>query len=287
MARNEEKRNSMLSRFLQLSEPEKRAEKRPHLASLCEDLPSALKFRTQILREVGKKAFEIQNAGLGEGRIRELNDDINKLLREKYHWERRIIGLGGPDYTRVSQKFLEGDGRAIRGKGGYRYFGAAKDLPGVREKLQSEESGGSMADWEHIFRRIDMEYFGLHGEFIDEEEDDEGEGEEMSEEEDDDDDGEFHRVDRKVSQLRDAERRAEKVVIESAVEDWQEEQKQRVALQGSPSDVPDVDYSLSEFVELWKNGDLKKLVGSWSPEEVQRITLERKKMEILSRYAKA
>eukprot|EP01028_Stygiella_incarcerata_P001080 TRINITY_DN1169_c1_g4_i2.p1 TRINITY_DN1169_c1_g4~~TRINITY_DN1169_c1_g4_i2.p1 ORF type:complete len:590 (+),score=195.23 TRINITY_DN1169_c1_g4_i2:125-1894(+) len=203
MARNEEKRNSMLSRFLQLSEPEKRAEKRPHLASLCEDLPSALKFRTQILREVGKKAFEIQNAGLGEGRIRELNDDINKLLREKYHWERRIIGLGGPDYTRVSQKFLEGDGRAIRGKGGYRYFGAAKDLPGVREKLQSEESGGSMADWEHIFRRIDMEYFGLHGEFIDEEEDDEGEGEEMSEEEDDDDDE--HRVANRI--LRGRKRR--------------------------------------------------------------------------------
>ena len=37
-------------------------------------------------------------AGLGEFRIRDLNDEINKLLREKRHWEDRILELGGPDY---------------------------------------------------------------------------------------------------------------------------------------------------------------------------------------------
>ena len=37
-------------------------------------------------------------AGLGEFRIRDLNDEINKLLREKRHWQDRIIELGGPDY---------------------------------------------------------------------------------------------------------------------------------------------------------------------------------------------
>lgn len=37
-------------------------------------------------------------AGLGEFRIRDLNDEINKLLREKGHWEVRIKELGGPDY---------------------------------------------------------------------------------------------------------------------------------------------------------------------------------------------
>lgn len=35
---------------------------------------------------------------LDEYRIRELNDEINKLMREKSHWERRIRELGGPDY---------------------------------------------------------------------------------------------------------------------------------------------------------------------------------------------
>lgn len=40
----------------------------------------------------------ISTAGLGEFRIRDLNDEINKLLREKRHWEDRIKELGGPDY---------------------------------------------------------------------------------------------------------------------------------------------------------------------------------------------
>ena len=38
-------------------------------------------------------------AGLGEFRIRDLNDEINKLLREKRHWQDRIVELGGPDYS--------------------------------------------------------------------------------------------------------------------------------------------------------------------------------------------
>lgn len=37
-------------------------------------------------------------AGLGEFRIRDLNDHINKLLREKQHWQDRIKELGGADY---------------------------------------------------------------------------------------------------------------------------------------------------------------------------------------------
>ena len=41
---------------------------------------------------------DIQNPGLGEFKIRDLNDEINKLLREKGHWERRIKDLGGPNY---------------------------------------------------------------------------------------------------------------------------------------------------------------------------------------------
>ena len=37
-------------------------------------------------------------AGLGEFKIRDLNDEINKLLREKLAWEERILEIGGPDY---------------------------------------------------------------------------------------------------------------------------------------------------------------------------------------------
>ena len=38
---------------------------------------------------------------LGESRIRDLNDEINKLFREKGHWERRIKELGGANYHSV------------------------------------------------------------------------------------------------------------------------------------------------------------------------------------------
>ena len=38
------------------------------------------------------------SAGLGEFKLRDVNDEINKLLREKGHWEDQILTLGGPDY---------------------------------------------------------------------------------------------------------------------------------------------------------------------------------------------
>ena len=53
--------------------------------------------------------FVVVSAGLGEFRIRDLNDEINKLLREKRHWEERIVELGGTDYIVSSNH--EGDGR--------------------------------------------------------------------------------------------------------------------------------------------------------------------------------
>lgn len=43
--------------------------------------------------------LHVHVAGLGEFRIRDLNDEINKLLREKRHWEERILELGGPDHN--------------------------------------------------------------------------------------------------------------------------------------------------------------------------------------------
>lgn len=39
-------------------------------------------------------------AGMGEHRLRDLNDQINKLLREKFHWQRRIK-VGGLGLWRV------------------------------------------------------------------------------------------------------------------------------------------------------------------------------------------
>lgn len=55
--------------------------RRPYLASECNDLNDADKFRQDILREIGRKVGEIQNVALSEPQLRELNDGINKLIR--------------------------------------------------------------------------------------------------------------------------------------------------------------------------------------------------------------
>ena len=81
-----------------------------------------------------EKVDEIQNRALPENHIRTLNDSINRLLRELYHWEIRIKELGGNDYRTIKNaKMYDSQGHEIPGFGGYRYFGAAKDLPGVRD----------------------------------------------------------------------------------------------------------------------------------------------------------
>jgi pre-mRNA-splicing factor ISY1 len=55
-------------------------------------------------------------------RIRDLNDEINKLIREKGHWERRIVELGGPDYAKTAPRVTdtEGNDLAEGGRGGYK-----------------------------------------------------------------------------------------------------------------------------------------------------------------------
>lgn len=85
------------------------------------------------MKDISKKVSIIQNAGLGEARIRELNDEINALFKEKMRWEYRIIELGGPDFRKSQSKILDSQGMELPGAHGYKYFGAAKELPGVRE----------------------------------------------------------------------------------------------------------------------------------------------------------
>jgi hypothetical protein len=58
--------------------------------------------------------MDIQNPGLGEHRLRDLNDEINKLIREKGHWEARILELGGPNYAKTAPKVTDEDGKEVR-----------------------------------------------------------------------------------------------------------------------------------------------------------------------------
>jgi pre-mRNA-splicing factor ISY1 len=68
MARNSEKAQAMLNKFLNSKKEAAQGpkKKRPYLATECKDLNEADKWRQEVLREVGRKVLEIQNPGLGE-----------------------------------------------------------------------------------------------------------------------------------------------------------------------------------------------------------------------------
>ncbi|KAI6143795.1 Isy1-like splicing factor [Pisolithus tinctorius] len=142
MARNEEKAQSMLYRFREAQAAElglgTRADRRPKMASACKSLRECERWRGEILREISRKVSKIQDSGLTDYEVRDLNDEINKLLREKRHWENQIIALGGANYRR-NVAMLDDDGKEVPGTKGYKYFGRAKDLPGVRELFQSRK----------------------------------------------------------------------------------------------------------------------------------------------------
>ncbi|KAM4899179.1 pre-mRNA-splicing factor ISY1 homolog [Sylvia borin] len=198
MARNAEKAMTALARFRQAQlEDGKVKERRPFLASDCNELPKAEKWRRQITGEIAKKVAQIQNAGLGEFRIRDLNDEINKLLREKGHWEYRIKELGGPDYAKIGLKMLDHEGKEVPGNRGYKYFGAAKDLPGVRELFEKDPVSPPQKAWADHMKDMDADYYGYR----------------------DEDDG----------ILEPLEQVHEKIVIAGAVEKWKMEREAQLA----------------------------------------------------------
>ena len=83
MARNEEKAQAMLNRWWRMKRMlnQKNQDDRPPIVSGTNSIADCERWRTDIVREIGDKVSEIQNAGLGEYRIRNLNDEINKLLK--------------------------------------------------------------------------------------------------------------------------------------------------------------------------------------------------------------
>ncbi|KAI4836578.1 pre-mRNA-splicing factor ISY1 [Plasmodium brasilianum] len=140
MARNVEKGRSMLNQWLKAKElsDKKSFFKIPKRVHEVDDLESAESYRKYIIKEICSKIKEIQNYSLSDQHIRELNDQINKLISIKNKWEIRIIELGGPDYQTESNTLINAHCSELKGNNNYKYFGAAKNLKGVRELLFKE-----------------------------------------------------------------------------------------------------------------------------------------------------
>jgi pre-mRNA-splicing factor ISY1 len=142
--------------------------RRPRAITEVDSIPNAEKWRGQVLKEISRKVSRIQEPALSDFQIRDLNDEINKLMREKHMWEVQIRNLGGPNYTRAGGgRIYDETGREIPGGGGgrgYRYFGRARELPGVKELFeaarakQTEEKPLETRD--DLRKQVDAAYYG-------------------------------------------------------------------------------------------------------------------------------
>ncbi|XP_005097618.1 pre-mRNA-splicing factor ISY1 homolog [Aplysia californica] len=275
MARNSEKAMTTLARWRASQVGEiKEKDRRPYLASDCDNLHEAEKWRRQIIGEISRKVAQIQNAGLGEFKLRDLNDEINKLLREKGHWEDRILELGGPDYRKTGPKMLDSDGKEVPGNKGYKYFGAAKDLPGVRELFEQEPPPPPRKTRAELMKDIDADYYGYR----------------------DEDDGII------VPQELEAERKA----ISSKVREWKEKQNKVKSGEMTEEEATGKEEELFTAAELAEDDlevqevemeptestsdldlDNQRFIAHVpvpSQKEIEAALLMRKKMELLQRY---
>lgn len=139
--------------------------RRPKIITEVESIPSCEKWRGQVLKEISRKVSRIQEPVLSDYQIRDLNDEINKLMREKHMWEVQIRNLGGPNYMRGGGRVYDEQGREVPGGGkGYKYFGRAKELPGVKELFEAAASKGKqekpLEESKEFRRNVDAAYYG-------------------------------------------------------------------------------------------------------------------------------
>lgn len=87
------------------------------------------------MKEIARLMGKINDTTISETKIKDLNDQINNLLRLKTIWAQRIVELGSRVPLEKGQK-LEDE---LRTDKTYRYFGLAKFLPGVRDIQAARE----------------------------------------------------------------------------------------------------------------------------------------------------
>lgn len=141
--------------------------RRPKAISQQESIPTCERWRGQVLKEISRKVSKIQDLALSDFQIRDINDELNKLFKEKWQWEMRIRELGGPNYMRGGGRVVDDEGREIQGGGkGYRYFGRARELPGVKEMFEAATvkpaEDKALETRSDLRQKVDAAYYGYN-----------------------------------------------------------------------------------------------------------------------------
>ena len=173
MARNEEKAMAMLNRWVQMKRDinqnkgkiNEKLLKKPDDPKEAKNVTEAEVWKASLVKQIIKKVSEIQNGSLGEYRIRELNDSINEMLVEKAKWEERIRELGGRNYNEEDGQLPdESVDDMLKTKNGYKYFGAAKNLPEVKLLHKQEVPHAPKTALKELLQKVTPYYLGLEDE---------------------------------------------------------------------------------------------------------------------------
>jgi len=267
MARNQEKAQAMLNRLVQMRRDEfrKPVEQRPHLASECHDLHDCDKWRQEIVKEISKEVTLIQNGSLGEHKIRDMNDHINKSLREKKHWERQIKFLGGPDHIANAPKVLDGDGKQAMGADGYFYFGAARELPGVRELFERIIPDIPKRARFDLYKCIDADYYGFR----------------------DDDDGLLEKIEKKQEKLSRIQAEKEYKTLHGKKPITQKRKRDESGENKEGDEEKEEEEEAKEEEKIEESNEVVDVYRSHVPlpsqQEIEKLILEKRREELLAK----
>nr|XP_012609518.2 pre-mRNA-splicing factor ISY1 homolog [Microcebus murinus] len=155
---------------------------------------------------------------------------------------------------------LDHEGKEVPGNRGYKYFGAAKDLPGVRELFEKEPLPPPRKTRAELMKAIDFEYYG----YLDE------------------DDGVIVPL----------EQEYEKKLRVRLADRWRSEREARLARGEKEEEEEEEEeaniYAVTEE-EVWgcaARGD-PSMPGRWRAQTrgIEEALVRRKKMELLHKYA--
>lgn len=175
-------------------------------------------------------------------------------MKLSYH----IFFSTGRDMRRRS-RMLDKEGKEVPGVFGYKYFGAARDLPGVRELFETDTPDVPKKTRAELMKDIDAAYYGFR----------------------DDDDG----------LLVPLEIDAEKKAIDKAVQEWKEKKEagseegleDEPDIYAVPPDMSDAD-RLEEAMKEGKESRHFAHMAIPTQKDIEQALLERKKRELLNMY---
>lgn len=166
---------------------------------------------------------------------------------------------------------FDAEGREVPGNRGYKYFGAAKDLPGVRELFEQEPPPAPRKSRAELMRDVDAEYYGYR----------------------DDDDGILIPLEERVEQL----------AVQTTIREWKEKMARDGHIDMDDDEGEDDIYPLSiparEAVEDAKNSKnsekeenpMELLAPKFTAhvpvptqKDVEEALLRKRKQELLEKY---